>query len=271
MRFHLAAVVAIVGCGQGGWACADGLIFQLPADGTWARYAVKTEGEEHIRNLKRSIATEGTLTIGSVGKLMRNQQACRWIELKSESGSADVYPRLVLKMLIPEKHLRRGQDPLAHSVQTFFDPKPIDEKIAPSVESFIDDGFNRIQYEIDRFRCDFPKPLYDVKTQPRATVETAAGRFEDCEIIAGTSGYDGPLLDHGRSVYKGTYRIAIHPKSPFGVVSMTMEGTGREIGAEEDEEPEVLHVSYKRTLTLVAWGEKAESALPNKPEKMPRD
>lgn len=266
MRSGILAIVAITSCCWGILVKADGLVFQLPADGEWARYAVKTEGTATIGDLKQPIATTGTLTVSSVGKVTRNQQTCRWLELNAESKSEGAYPKLVLKMLVPEKNLQRGQDPLAHSVQTFFDPKPVDEKKAPSVESFIDDGFNRIQYELDRFRADFPKPLYNSKNLERETVETPAGRFEDCEILTGTSGYDGPLLDNGRSVFKGTYRITIHPQAPFGVVATSMETTGREIGDDQ-----VVHVTFKRTLTLVATGDKAVSALPkgsvDKPQK----
>lgn len=262
MRLIILCLGAIVSCGHVGLARADGLIFQLPADGAWARFDVKTDGSSRIGELKQAVATAGTLTVSSVGHVTRSKQTCRWIELKSESKSAGVYPKLVLKMLIPEKRLQRGQDPLAHSVLAFFDPKPMDEKKAPLLESFIDEGFNRIQYEIDRFRADFPKPLYDSKNLERETVVTPAGRFEDCEILTGTSEYDGPLVHNGRNVFQGKYRIAIHPRAPFGVVAMSMELNGREIG-EEDEE--VLHLTVTRTLTLVTTGDNAVSDLPAKP------
>jgi hypothetical protein len=260
MRYYLPVVVAVAGLGWESAVVADGLIFQLPADGVWARYAYEAEGAMTIGEFTLPIAITGTSTISSVGKVKQNRETYRWIELKSESESEEVYPRLILKMRIPEKRLQRGQDPLAHSVQTFFDPKPMDEKKAPSFESFIDDGFNRIQYEIDRFRPDFPKPLNDVKTLNRETVETPAGRFEDCEVITGTSGYDGPLVLDGRSVYRGTYRITIHPRAPFGVVALSMESTGREIGDDQ-----VAHVTFKKSLTLVATGVGAVSALPERP------
>src|SRR5207248_6467712 len=108
-----------------------------------------------------------------------------------------------LKMLIPEEYLQRGKDPLSHAVLTFFNPMPVDEK---KVESFIDEGFNRIQYEIDRFRLPFPKPLDNPKSLKGETVETPAGKFEECEVVTGTSDYDGQLLGQGRSVVKASYR-----------------------------------------------------------------
>jgi hypothetical protein len=150
----------------GGLAPADGLVFQLPPDGSWARYAVKTDGEfAYGDGPKQKLAITGTLTISSVGEMTRNEQKCRWIELKSESETEGVYPKLVLKMLIPQDRLQRGQDPLAHARLTFFNPKPVDKE---KIEAFIDKGFNRIQYEIDRFRDVCPKPLDNPKSLARA-------------------------------------------------------------------------------------------------------
>jgi hypothetical protein len=197
---------------------------------------------------------------------MRNEQKCRWIELKTESKAGGVYPRLVLKMLIPEERLKRGEDPLAHAMQTFFNPKPVDQKKAPSVESFIDEGFNRIQYEIDRFRGVFPKPLDNPKSLNRETVITPAGKFEDCEVLTGTSNYDGPLLGHGRMVYKATYRIAIHPRAPFGVVSMQIDAECREISGSGA----VCSIKAKKILALAETGKNAISDLSNGATEKPK-
>lgn len=252
MRYRVFAFIAVA-CGiTGGLAHADGLVFQLPADGTWARYIVQTDGEfAYGDGPKQKLAITGTLMISSVGEVTRNEQKCRWIELKSESRTEGVYPKLVLKMLIPEDRLQRCQDPLAHARLTFFSPKPVDKE---KVESFIDKGFNRIQYELDRFRDVFPKPLDNPKSLACETVETPAGKFEDGEVLTGRSDYDGPLLGDGRSVFQATYRIVVHPKAPFGVVSMQIETDGREISGEG-----AVSIKVKRTLTLVETGQNAVS------------
>jgi hypothetical protein len=244
---------------KGNVVLADGLVFQLPPDGAWARYNVQTDGEFQLpEGPDQKLAIVGTLTISSVGELTRNEQKCRWIELKSESKAEGIYPKMVLKMLIPEDRLRRGEDPLAHAVQTFFNPKPIDKAKAPSVESFIDEGFNRVQYEIDRFRDVFPKPLDNPKNLQRETAESSAGKFEDCEVLTGTSDCDGPLLNHGRGVFKANYRLVLHPKAPFGVVSMQIESDGREFSSAG-----AVSVKLKRTLTLAETGKNATSDLPS--------
>lgn len=255
MRHRVFSFLAVF-CGLiGGRARADGLVFQLPADGAWARYAVQTDGEFAFGDgPKQKLALSGTLKIGSVGEVTRSEEKCRWIELKSESKTEGVYPKLILKLLIPEGRLQRGQDPLAHARLTFFDPKPVDKE---KITSYIDEGFNRIQYEIDRFRDVFPRPLDNAKSPKRETIETSAGKFEDCEVVAGTSDYDGPLLGNGRSVFQATYRIVIHPKAPFGVVTMQIEAEGREIGNKG-----TVFIKVKKTLTLVETGKNGVSDLP---------
>jgi hypothetical protein len=175
-----------------------------------------------------------------------------------ESQTRGVYPKLLLKVLVPEDYLRRGEDPLSHAVLTFFDPKPADRltKAPPLVESFIDEGFNRIQYEIDRFRLVFPKPLTDSKKLKPEAIDTRAERFEDCEVVAGTSRYDGPLMNDGRSVFKGTYRLLLNRKAPFGVVAMHADSEAAEIGQRGR-----TALTAKTTLTLAESGKNAVSEL----------
>ena len=266
MRNCFAAVLVLLGILVYRPVCADGLIFQLPPDGYWARYDVVTEGEFGFGAMpKQKIKAAGTLTVESVGEVSRNAQKCRWIELKADSKTEGVYPKLVLKLLIPEDYLKRGEDPLSHSLITFFSPKPVDEKRSPLVESYIDEGFNRIQYEIDRFRDVFPKPLDSIKRLKRETVQTMAGSFERCEVISGTSRYDGPLLTAGRSVYKASYRIVLHPNAPFGVVALQIDLEGSEMAAEG-----VTTLKVTKTLILAAVGKDAVSDLKNGSERKPR-
>lgn len=251
---------AIIGSARG-----DGLIFQLPPDGTFCKYAVTMEGEggaegEKAKELPRfKMANEGTMTISSVGEVTRSQQKCRWIELKSDIPKGQGYKKLVLKMLIPEDQLTRGKDPLSHCVLTYFDPKPIDEK---KLESYIDEGFNRVQYEIDRFRVSFPQPLENSKSLLRETVETPAGKFEGCEVVTGTYDYDGPILGGARSTFKGTYRIIIHPDVPYGVVSMDVKVEGREIHGDF-----AGNFVFTQKMVLAEVGKNAVSALPEATEK----
>jgi hypothetical protein len=261
MRYRIFALATLVGALTTGSSRGDGLIFQLPADGTWARYDTTGETQATSKELpKQDFAMTGSLTISSVGEVTRSHQKCRWIELKAETKSKGAYPKLVLKMLVAEDRLKRGEDPLSHSILTFFDPKPGDAN--GPIKSYINEGFNRIQYEIDRFRWDFPEPLDNVKSLMRETIETPAGKFEDCEVFTGTSAYDGPLLGGARTVTNATYRIAIHPNAPFGVVSMQIEVEGSEI-----HDDFVASLKGKKTLRLAATGKDAVSDLPKAASK----
>lgn len=101
---------------------ADGLIHQLPPDGSWARFevsgnAVAPDGTERV-------TIEGTQTIRSVGSAAVDDQPCRWIELESEmafkrSDGRGGKMNDVFKLLIPEKYLTRGQNPRDHVLKAY--------------------------------------------------------------------------------------------------------------------------------------------------------
>jgi hypothetical protein len=244
-------------------ASADGLIFQLPPDGTWATFAGEFEAKfsavgitpkGKVEMPEQKVTIKGTLTVSSVGAVERNELNCRWIELKTESKIEGGQKTDVLKMLIPEEYLVRGQDPLAHSVLTFFSPKEADK-----AGLLDEEGFNRIQYEIDRVRLSFPKPLENAKIVKGETVKTDAGVFENCEVITGTTSYDGPLAADGRMHLKGTYRIVVHPKAPFGVVALESQNEGRELSSTS-----IVSLAGTAKFKLTKTGKGAVSDLPDK-------
>jgi hypothetical protein len=75
-----------------GIARADGLLYQLPADGSWvlfeAQYTFKVDGME-----KPGQGT-GTLKMASVGKALEGSEPCRWIEFKMQLK--DIGPEQIL-------------------------------------------------------------------------------------------------------------------------------------------------------------------------------
>jgi hypothetical protein len=251
-------------------AAADGLIFRLPPDGTAVeltgesvgevRAVVPKELEERLTPESRARLTEefkfeAAVTVSSVGKVARGGQACRWIELTMRSrGEKDAGEKTshVLKVLIPEKFLRRGEDPLSHSVLTFFNPKEVDElQLEP------EKGFNRIQYEIDRFRSVFPERLDKVRELSKKSVSTPVGNFKDCEVISGVTEFDRPLLGGGRWAFQHEWQIVLHPDAPFGVVAIDCQMKGSEF----DEDGLTLHVKGTSTLTLSKIRKNATSVL----------
>ena len=94
-------------------ATADGLIYQLPKQGVWARYdmvfATERDGQESI--------VKGSLTTNALGQAKVNDKACRWIEFVFEVKQGDAARKTVWKALVPEEQLKRGGRPLQHVVK----------------------------------------------------------------------------------------------------------------------------------------------------------
>ena len=109
------ATAVILTCGN---VRADGLVYQLPADGTWVRYTGEIQCTAQIAGFPtQKYNLRSSLTVSSVGEVTRNLEKCRWIELKMEVSPVDREAdkqNHILKVLIPEKYLKRGEDPLAH-------------------------------------------------------------------------------------------------------------------------------------------------------------
>jgi hypothetical protein len=221
-------------------ACADGLVFKLPVDGTIAKFREETsfvsrvvlsDGQEKILTASELLLApkeqkiECTVTIRSVGKERQALQDCRWIELSRETSIAGGPPnKHVLKLLVPEEYLTRGKHPLDHTLLTFFNAKERDQGQRQSPE-----GFNRIDYETDRFLPIFPPPLTNERRLASTTIETKTGMFRECEVITGTTEFDRPLLGDGRWAFKSEWRISLHADAPFGVVELRSKSQGREI------------------------------------------
>jgi hypothetical protein len=255
---------------------ADGLIFSLPADGTWVEYSGKLEsnfkmdlppevlarmdaaGKIKMQSFLGPQKMHQTVRVSSVGSDKYDDKPCRWIELAvSVTPDAEVKPKqdrkLQLKLLIPETDLTRGSSPLESSYLTFFNPKQVDIAHVPT-----DPGFDRIRYEIERvFNC-FPPPLKEEKQLPTETITTPIGTFNDCEVIRGKAQFDRPLMSGGRWTQQATWTIALHPDAPFGVVRIKSEGSNEEIPSAGP----MLRGSMIRELALSAKGEKAVSELP---------
>lgn len=258
---------------------ADGLIYQLPPDGTFAEFRGELTAEatlsvdkellekldaESKAKLHQSIVDRNfTVTISSVGQTQRAGQPCRWIEMTSSippedhgvAGAKELKDddrRHLLKVLVPEKFLKRGEDPLEHAILTFFNQKDRDRN---KLES--EPGFSRIRYELERFRPVFPQPLANVKSLPKKTIKTPVGTFTDCEVISGVTELDAPLLgaDGKRMEFQEHWTIALHPNAPFGVVEMAWSTVGAEVSSLS-----VGNLKAQRKLTLSRIGSEAKSA-----------
>ena len=103
---------------------ANGLIQQLPKDGSWVRYFLDLKSEQPDE------ADTGTLTIRSVGQVMVEGKPCRWIEFQFTTNKQQDSGAQIVKVLVPEKHLQKGAEPVANIVRGWqkqgnSDPEPL--------------------------------------------------------------------------------------------------------------------------------------------------
>jgi hypothetical protein len=114
-------------------AQADGLIYQLPADGAWIEYDIDQRAFDS-KGATESQRT-GTIKVSSVGSEVVDREPCRWIEIKRTYKPpimADQKPVQVdkqpdepdfielYKVLVPEMQAVRGEKPIGHLVRSWY-------------------------------------------------------------------------------------------------------------------------------------------------------
>lgn len=175
-------------------ARADGLLYQVPVDGAWARYDVTI-----TNRLGDKRKVEFTLKV--VGTVEQNGEKLRWIEVKHPAEDQTH----IVKMLIPEKYLKAGEEPLRHVQRAW---RKRGERQPESV------GQAR-GFWLDVLLAG---PLSNVEKLEKAPVQSKLGERE-CEGLAGEArvsedrGYQLDLK----------YRVRRHPDAPFGVVACHVE------------------------------------------------
>jgi hypothetical protein len=227
--FLWATIIGVVAL-HPGIASAEGLFYQLPEDGSWVRfdvqYTFKTEGVEQ--------SGQQTMTMASVGKAAEGSEACRWIEFKIEAVENGAERLWIRKLLVPEKYLKKGENPTLHVVRGWTKQESGDVERAVPVHG--------------RWPAFLAGPLQDAKKLSRQSVESKLGPLM-CE---GETGWI--QFREGNLETKVTFEARLHEKAPFGVVASRMvfdvrgEGTPYTIDA---------------TAKLVDFGRGAESALPD--------
>jgi len=221
---------------------ADGLIYKLPEDGTWARfdYSPKSTSNDPVRP-----SSYRSLTIRSVGTAEFDGEACRWIETASEIQRNGQPISIIEKLLIPEQHLGKGKSPLAHvrkgwlKISSEFggNPQPIKDLSAERLRRY------------NLFRIDLYGAFKTPKTLDKVIVESKLGKLE-CEGVTSQEKWSiNPSI-----IYDFTYVIRLHETAPFGVVS---HETTR--ATERDGIPGGAMIG---TLKLVDFGKDAKSAIP---------
>jgi hypothetical protein len=180
---------------------ADGLVYQLPADGMQARYdmelAVMVGGQE--------MKFEGWLTVSSVGQAVVDNEKCRWIEIKMVLKE-DAKERVsISKALIPEQYLAKGKSPAEKLIRAW-----VQEPDMPAVE--IKDLKDPRGLAIAAYLFGPPKNHGELEPveidNPKLGKVNAAGVTGDVEI-------DGPV----GTQLSIKLEDRLHEKTPFGLVT----------------------------------------------------
>jgi hypothetical protein len=102
-------------------AVADGIIHELPPDGSWVRF--DTTGGARKPDGTLAVSLKGRMTLRSVGSETIDATACRWIEIETttefQRGDEKGEVTEIYKLLISEKHLASYENPRAHVLKAW--------------------------------------------------------------------------------------------------------------------------------------------------------
>ena len=214
---------------------ADGLIYQLPADGTSAEFDLKMTMERNGQTME----ADGSFSIKSVGKQKVDDVDCRWIEFKLEMKIGDREQTVRAKVLVPEAELTRGKNPIGHVNKAWYKPGDREPKE-------ITDFTGSSAGPLPAFLCG---PLKDAKELDAETVESSLGKLE-CKGVTGTTEYTASGRENAV-----TFTNRLHKKAPFGIVSTVMQ---LEISRDGQ-----IQQNIKMQITLSMVGKDATSELPD--------
>lgn len=247
---------------------AQGLIWSLPEDGTLVRYK-----GVYTQTVRRPESTEGDLTLTwdrivelrSVGKEEAEYQgeptACRWIEIKIETGKSpegvlDAGPGGIrmYKLLVPEAEIRgTNTEPVRADRSIFASHIPIVRgyrKIGDEQTVELETGIFQL-YPIASLLRHYP----DLSEGEQGTTSVLAGEFP-------TTSYSGSFImetEVYRSTNTGTFQRS--DAMPFGVVSWKAKTLIEEKGS-TDPRSEFRETSIiEEDMQAIAIEQNAESEL----------
>ncbi|WP_299468633.1 hypothetical protein [uncultured Gimesia sp.] len=245
---------------------AQGLIWELPPDGSWVRFEGTYEKEmpgPESNDLNVKLQWTRHLVISSVGSEMAEfegaQTACRWLEFKcltgkaTESGVAPGVSGLwIYKVLVPEKAIN-GQ---------LVDKDQIPITFLPIIRGYRKTGDKPVEPLQTNVLRLFPLitmleyyPKWDSEGEP-ATVETPAGAVSARE-------YKGSFISESpttRSKNEGT--IWRTSEIPFGVAKWTVDITRDTKGGTQARSEFKMTSRIHVAMSAHEVGKNAESELP---------
>lgn len=217
-------------------ARADGLIYQLPADGSSVTFdlamTMSGPGEEQ--------KATGTFVVRSVGETEHKGVKGRWIELSMTANLGGRERTITAKLDIPEKQLQAGGQPFANITKFWL--KKGNGKARHVTELDGDDA--------GPLPAFLAGPSKNEKELPAKEIETGIGKLS-CTGVSGSHSYkqDG-------STFSVEFNSRRHAKAPFGVAATEIKMTRTSASGNEQET-----ITVK--LTVAKVGAKAKSGLPD--------
>ena len=173
--------------------------------------------------------------MASVGTAREGPEPCRWIEFKMQLKDSGMEHTLIRKLLIPERHLKKGENPTEHVVRGW--------------AKYDNEGVERAVPVHGRWPAYLAGPVQDERRLEKQLAESKLGALE-CEGVTGWIQYkEGDLHT------KVTYETRLHETAPFGVVSGRMQFEVMRAGK--------VQQTIDATLKLTDFGRDAETALPD--------
>jgi hypothetical protein len=192
-RGSLFAIAVLLGVTSGPLR-ADGLLYQLASDGAWVKFQGElTDRSGAVRPIE--------VVLKSVGRMDDVDNPQRWIELKAPAEDQTQ----IIKLLIPEKELKEGADPIANVVRGW-------RRVAGESAKGLSHGRGFWQQVL------LAGALHNVQPLEKALVESKLGRLE----CAGLTGQATVREDDGYELAL-SYEVRRHPKAPFGVVACRIQ------------------------------------------------
>ncbi len=244
VRYLMTSVVILLSLAS--WGAADGMVYQLPEDGAWAKFSL--EGV-FLDPDEQKIATDanitGTLTISSVGTVQLEGIPCRWIEITIDAQRDGKVFKEVDKLLIPEAELGAGKQPLEHVRDAWYLHSSIDGGKPRRIE----DVRKMDVVYIQRIRPILHPPFAGEKKLDKAVVDCKLGKVAcECTTAEETEKHEGSDIQ-----YHSSYTIYRHDQAPFGVAAW--QAVNRVQRSDE------LLGTMKLHVTLIDFGKDAKSSI----------
>ncbi len=215
-------------------AGADGLLYRLPEDGTYVRFDLELKQEAGGETKSAS----GSLTMASVGQKEVDGKKCRWIEFRMQMKQEQRERVQMVKVLVPEQHLKAGAAPIDHMIKGWYGSPGKDAKEA---ENNRDPRLG----PVPAFLCG---PFKDSKKLVAEDLDTKLGKLS-CPGVTGSV-----RIEQGKQIHDITFDNRLNDKAPFGLVSSRMQ-----FKVTRDDK---MRDKGSLILTLTEVGKTAKSELP---------